>query len=216
MSTNTTAPAPATLAHLHHLLDAGQALAATYRGRMSNHLPMAQQALLELGVSAERLHAFTEAHEAGLEPCTAARPARVVLERDLGRVDSDAAWRAHFARRIAELGAPQALREALALLLPGAGAIAFHGLIRTAHGALAGHEGELASGLAHWASQFMPLADAGGSPMSLAEWAEALLQLPRPTYPAGSFIADRMQAWRLGHRWPDPVWRRAVERAIPF
>lgn len=22
-------------------------------------------------------------------------------------------------------------------------------------------------------------------------------------------------AWRLGRRWPDPAWRRAVERAIP-
>ena len=198
MLMKTAAAAPATLAQLHHLLDAGQAWAATYRGRMSNHLPMAQQALLELGVSADRLQAFTEAHEAGLEPNVSARPARIVIDRDLGRADSDAAWRAHFAARIAELGAADALREALALLLTGAGAIAFHGLIRTGHAVLAGHDGELAAGLAHWASQFMPLPAAEGSPLDLAEWLQALRQLQRPTYPAGSFIADRMQAWGAG------------------
>ena len=74
MLMKTAAPAPATIAQLHHLLDAGQALSATYRGRLSNHLPMAQQALLELGASADRLQAFTEGHEALLEPRSAARP----------------------------------------------------------------------------------------------------------------------------------------------
>jgi len=188
--------APASIAQLHHLLDAGQALSATYRGQMSNHLPMAQQALLELGASAARLQSFTEAGEAVLEPRIAARPARIAVERDLGRPDSDAAWRAHFAARIAELGSGDALREALALLLPGAGAIAFHGLIRTGHAVLAGHEGELAAGLAHWASHFMPLPTTDdGPPLELADWLPALMKLPRPAYPPGSFIADRMRAW---------------------
>ncbi|MEO6278997.1 questin oxidase family protein [Roseateles sp.] len=188
--------APASIAQLHHLLDAGQALSATYRGQMSNHLPMAQQALLELGASAARLQAFTEAGEAQLEPRVAARPARIVVERDLGRADSDATWRAHFAARIAELGSGGALREALALLLPGAGAIAFHGVLRTGHAVLAGHEGELAAGLAHWASHFMPLATADASPpLDLLDWLQALATLPRPAYPSGSFITGRMQAW---------------------
>lgn len=196
MLMKTATAAPATLAQLHHLLDAGQALSATYRGQMSNHLPMAQQALLELGASAARLQAFTEAGEVALEPRVAARPARIVVERDLGRADSDAAWRAHFAARIAELGSGTALREALALLLPGSGAIAFHGLIRTGHAVLAGHEGELAAGLAHWASHFMPLATTADGPLlHLAGWLQALTTLPRPVYPPGSFIADRMQTW---------------------
>ncbi|MFG6464560.1 questin oxidase family protein [Roseateles sp. DXS20W] len=186
---------PATLAQLHHLLDAGQAWSATYRGRMSNHLPMAQQALLELGASSGRLQAVTEAEEVHLEPRAPARPARIDAARDLGRPDSDAAWRAHFAGRIATLGSPAALREALALLLPGAGAIAFHGLIRTGHAVLAGHDGELAAGLAHWASHFMPLPTADEAPLTLADWLQALASLPRPAYPAGSFIADRMRAW---------------------
>ncbi|HEV6968336.1 MAG TPA: hypothetical protein VK305_23315, partial [Roseateles sp.] len=89
MLTTTAIPAPATLAQLHRLLDAGQALSSTYRGELSNHLPMAQQALLELGASAARLQAFTEAYESLLEPRAAARPARIGVERDLGRPDSD-------------------------------------------------------------------------------------------------------------------------------
>jgi Questin oxidase-like len=198
MLMKTATPAPATIAQLHHLLDAGQALSATYRGQMSNHLPMAQQALLELGASAARLQAWTEAHETVLDPRSCARPARITIERDLGRPDSDAAWRAHFSSRINEVGAPGALREGLSLLLPGAGAIAFHGLIRTGHAVLAGHDGELAAGLAHWASHFMPLPTKGdGPPLALVDWLQALSQLPRPAYPAGSMITGRMQAW--GH-----------------
>ncbi|MCE4557474.1 questin oxidase family protein [Roseateles cellulosilyticus] len=195
MSPETATFTPATPAQLHHLLDAGRAWSATYLERMSNHLPMAQQALLELGASTGRLQAFTEAEESHLEPQAVAWPARSDASRDLGRPDRDAAWRSHFAGRIADVGADAALREALAVLLPGAGAIAFHGLIRTGHAVLAGHDGELAAGLAHWASHFTPLAVADGAPLALAGWLQALRSLLRPAYPVGSFIADRMQAW---------------------
>ncbi|MBV8037381.1 questin oxidase family protein [Roseateles sp.] len=196
MLMKTAKPAPATLAQLHHLLDAGVALAPTYGGRLSNHLPMAQQALLELGASAERLQAWSEHHETQLEPRVAARPGRVLPARDLGRIDSEAAWHAHFAARISAVGAAAALGEALPLLLDGVGAIAFHGLIRTAHAVLAGHEGELAFGLAHWAAHFLPLpTTTDGPPLALADWLQALQQLPRPAYPAGSLISGRMEAW---------------------
>jgi hypothetical protein len=156
---------------------------------------MAQQALSEMGASAGRLQAFTAAESVHLEPQADARPARIDVTRDLGQPDRDAAWRAHFAARIANVGASAALREALALLLPGAGAIAFHGLIRTGHAVLAGHDGELAAGLAHWASHFMPPPVGEGAPLVLPDWLQALTTLPRPAYPAGSVIADRMQAW---------------------
>ncbi len=195
MPTKTATPAPATLAQLHHLLDAGQALSATYRGQMSNHLPMVQQALLQLGASAPRLQAWTERYETWLEPRGCAQSGRVDPARDLGRPGGDGAWRAHFAGRIAELGSSEALREALPLLLPGAGAIAFHGLIRTGHAVLAGHEGELAAGLAHWAAHFMPLPTMDGAPLEMADWLLALQSLPRPAGLPGGLIAGRMQAW---------------------
>lgn len=196
MLMKTMTPAPATLAQLHHLLDAGAALAPTYRGRLSNHLPMAQQALLELGASAARLQAWSEAYETQLEPRVAARPASVSIERDLGRPDSEVGWQAHFAARMASVGSAATLREALPMLLPGSGAIAFHGLIRVGHAVLAGHEGELVTGLAHWAAHCLPRPTTeDGPPLELADWLRALRQLPYPAYPAGSFITDRMQAW---------------------
>ena len=191
-----TARTPATLSQLHHLLDAGLALSATYRGALSSHLPMGQQALLELGASAERLQAWTERETSVLEPQTRARAARVDIARDLGRPDSDPAWRAHFAGLIAQRGPASALREALPMLLPGAGAAAFHGLIRTAHAVLAGHDGELAAGLAHWAACFLPLPAAGGATaLDLASGLDALARLPRPAGAAGGLIFERMRAW---------------------
>jgi hypothetical protein len=193
-----TSPAPviSTRAQLHRLLDAGLAYAATYRGALSNHLPMGQQALLELGASAERLQAWTELHETLLEPQVGGRPGPVDPVRDLGRPASDPAWRAHFEQRIAALGADGAVREALPALMPGVGGAAFHGLIRTAHALLAGHDRELAAGLAHWAALALPLhAAAGAEPLPLSEWLAALARLPQPEGARGGLIFQRMQAW---------------------
>jgi hypothetical protein len=190
------APLTSTRAQLHRLLDAGLAHSATYRGSLSNHLPMGQQALLELGASAERLQAWTEAHETLLEPQACGRPGPVDPVRDLGRPASDPAWRAHFERRIAALGAGEAVREALPALMPGVGGAAFHGLIRTAHAVLAGHDRELAAGLAHWAALSLPLrAAANAAPLSLPEWLAALATLPQPEGARGGLIFQRMRAW---------------------
>jgi hypothetical protein len=186
-------PTHADLATLHALLDAGVAYAPTYGGRLSNHLPMAQQALHDLGANAERMQAWTAAHATHLEPSSQALHAGAPV---LGEPDSEPAWRVHFTALIAARGDAEALRDGLPMLLPGVGAIAFHGLIRTAHAQLAGHPGELAAGLAHWAAHFMPLPDdADCPPLPLAAWLSGLASLPRPVYPAGSFITDRMAAW---------------------
>ena len=192
-----TSPAPAaTRAQLHRLLDAGLAYSATYRGSLSNHLPMGQQALLELGASAERLQAWTEAHETLLEPQAGGRPGPVDPARDLGRPASDAAWRAHFEQRIAALGAAEAVRDALPMLMPGVGGAAFHGLIRTAHAVLSGHDRELAAGLAHWAAMALPLpAAVDAQPGSLPAWLAALAGLQQPEGGRGGLIFQRMQAW---------------------
>lgn len=212
-NTATATATPATLTLLHELLDAGQAWSATYRGALSSHLPMALQALLEMGASAERLRAWSEGYETMLEPRGQARPARIVPGRDLGRPDSDASWRAHFAGRMAERGRDAALREALALLLPGVGAAAFHGLIRTGHAVLAGHDGELAAGLAHWAAHFLPMPASPAHPAHPARpalttplWLAALARLPRPGEPAAparGLIFERMRAWSAAPGFAD-------------
>lgn len=191
-----TATPPATLAQLHHLLDAGHAWSATFRGQLSNHLPMAQQALLELGAPAARLQAWTEHYETFLEPRRCAPATGPATPADLGRPEREAAWAAHFAASIATVGASVTLREALPLLLPHAGAIAFHGLIRTAHAVLAGHDGELAAGLAHWAAHALRLQTAdAAAPLALPDWLQALQALPRPRPVPTGLISARLQAW---------------------
>lgn len=196
MTSAPTFAAPATRAQLHRLLADGLALSATYRGALSSHLPMGQQALLELGASAERLQAWTEAETAHLEPQPGGRPARIDVGSDLGRPGSDPAWRAHFGAAIAAHGADATLHEALALLLPGAGAAAFHGLIRTAHAVLADHPGELAAGLAHWAAQWLPLpASASMAPLPMADWVAGLTRLVPSAPPPTGLIMARMRAW---------------------
>ena len=49
------------------------------------------------------------------------------------------------------------LGQVLPQLMPGVGAAAFHGLIRTASAVRCGHLGELADGLAYWASRHLRL-----------------------------------------------------------
>ncbi|HEV6964975.1 questin oxidase family protein, partial [Roseateles sp.] len=118
------------------------------------------------------------------------------------------AWRAHFAGRIAAVGPGEALREALPTLLPGAGAAAFHGLIRTAHAVLAGHEAELAAGLAHWAAHFMLMpAPVGDGDLIVADWVSALSALPRPTNLPGGLITGRMRAWAAAPGFADVAGR---------
>jgi len=144
---------------LKALLDDGARFAAEYRGGLSNHRPMALVALKRLGADDARLAAFADASAARLEP---APPAEAWPSGDAwaGRLGDSTAWPAYrslFAEWLAHDGAEVLLRQALPVLLPGIGAAAFHGLIRTAYAVQAAHAGELADGLAYWACRFLPL-----------------------------------------------------------
>lgn len=187
---------PDTSSALTQQLSAGLAWSPDYGTGLSSHLPMAQQALHELGASPERLLAWTQRHTAPLRLRQAAAPVREMRPGDLGRPDALEAWVAHYRAALAALGRDAVLREAMARLLPGVAAIAFHGAIRTAHAVLAEHDDELALALAHWASHWHPLpVSAGGEPLALPAWLDALLALPTPAYPSGSLISGRIAAW---------------------
>lgn len=190
--------APSTRDDLHRLLEAGLRWSGSYRERLSNHLPMVWQALHELGATRAQLQCWTETYGHLLEPVTALRQAGAAGYR-LGQPGSEAGWRAHFLARIEALGQRQALREALAQLMPGVGAVAFHGLIRTAHAAAAGHAGELAAALAHWAEHYEVLTEAVEShvaePPAWPAWLQALQALPAPAQQPRGLISDQLRAW---------------------
>ncbi len=193
-------PAPGADAALRALLDQAQALAPEYGGGLTLHLPMALQALHALGASVAQLQALFERHAAQLPRRGAAVAPRLDagwrLQR--GRFEAFEPLRAHFMAALAQQGRDATLRAALPALVDGVSGGAFHGVIRVAHAVQAGHDPELASGLAYWAVRHAPLAaPAPGHerlPLALPDWVGALQALPRGGLPERApLIAERIQ-----------------------
>lgn len=146
---------------LKQLLDVGANHGPEYGGGLTNHLPMALVALRALGASDARLRSFAKAYATRLH---SAPPLQVWRSGDPWtlRLGDHRAWPAYrhlFTRSIEEQGGASVLRTVLPTLLAGVGAAAFHGLIRSAYAVLSDHRGELADGLAYWASNHLPLGD---------------------------------------------------------
>lgn len=132
---------------------------AEYGQRLSNHLPMLLVALHRLGASDDRLAAASTsyAHKLQAMPPPQAWQAGDPWREPLGQPAAWPRYRDLFATWLQEEGAGETLRQALPALLPGCGAAAFHGLIRTAYAVDAAHRAELAHALAYWASRWLDL-----------------------------------------------------------
>lgn len=145
--------------NLKALLDQGAGHDAEYAGGLSNHLPMALRALQALGAGDDRLHAFAQSYAVRLSPAPAdeAWPAGDAWPSRFGERAAWPAYRSLFAQWIGWEGGDAVLSQALPVLMPGCGAAAFHGLIRTAYAMSSAHAGELADGLAYWACRYLDL-----------------------------------------------------------
>lgn len=146
---------------LRTLLDASADVAPTLRATasitgLSDHLPMTLVALHRLGASDDRLHAFAAQYAAQRQPASNIPESLhgVHWSAMLGHTACDATLRAHFGDAIRRLGRDIVLRAVLPRLLPGVATAGFHAAIRTAYGIDAAHDGEIARGLAYWASHF--------------------------------------------------------------
>ncbi|MEU8707162.1 questin oxidase family protein [Streptomyces sp. NPDC048565] len=181
-------------------------------GRLTNHAPMAVEALAARGqaaavhrwldVYASRLEEFPD----GVEPVTDAD-----WREALGDPRRAADWIGHFGRELAE----RPWREVLALwwprLLPGMYGGSTHPVIRVGHAVrtlLAGDVTEprlteLAHGLGYWAARHHPVT--GLVPVPGAESAEAALDAVEP-------VAERTGGFpaRLGGVRSLPVWATGV------
>lgn len=182
-------PAPADLADLHALLSQGQSYPPEYRDQLANHFPMALHALFELGASPQQLRAFERSYARRFEglACPGPAPAAAEWLPLRGQLAAYAPLRAYFEAALIREGRDALLRRVLPELMEaGLATAAFHGLIRTAHAAQAGHEPELASALAYWASRWeaLPAPHLFAEPlrMDLADWLAEL--------------AARAQGWR--------------------
>lgn len=170
---------------LRDLLDQGLAWHPEYAGGLSNHLPMALHALAALGADAGRLQRFHDQHVQRLH------------RRDAVPDDGFEARRAEVSAELARSGRDAVLRRRLPALVPGIAAAAFHGAIRTAHAVAAGHDGELAVGLAYWDHRRMPLVTALHAPgdLPLQDWLNALDDLQPTDAVETRMITRRMRLW---------------------
>lgn len=142
-----------------------------YHGGLSNHGPMASEALVRLG-RPEAVVPWVETYRRSLmdHPQAGASIGRNDWREALGDYRRAGDWSAFFLARLDEGPWESVLSHWCGNLAPGLAAAAFHGLIRTAHAArsLAGRDlparrVELAEGLAYWAARYERLPEAEGS-----------------------------------------------------
>lgn len=188
-----------------------------YAGGLANHGPMAAEALVSMGRAADA-PAWARGYRRRLDARPA--PARRLEPADwrgaLGDFSRVADWAALFERELAARPWRDALETWTSRLAPGLAGVAFHGLIRAAHGAraLAARENalrrqELAQGLAYWAARYLELpGPVSGGTLPIARAIESIPVLPdderttglitpsvaraaaRPGFQAASVLAD--------------------------
>lgn len=187
-------------------LDRLRGTGAEFDGFLSNHGPMAADAMIRLG-GGDRVERWVEHYRVQLDP--APMPGDSVTSENwplnLGRIDRLGDWDSYFRRLLDHEHWQVVLAAWWPRLLPGAAAGATHGLIRTAHAVRNLAESadpdpllvdELRAGLAYWAARHQPLP---GNPslegrLMLAEAVARLPRLDRTVASDGAGIAGRLQS----------------------
>ena len=171
-----------------------------FGGGLSNHGPMAAEALVRLG-RADDVEPWLDGYIKRLDE--APRPAgRITDWREaLGHLDRVAEWELYFRDQLADAPWRDVLARWWPRLLPGLAAAATHGVIRTSHAArglaaaeTAEREAELARGLAYWAASYLELP---GDPRTGGELdlAAAVSGLPAASgEPAPGLITQALKA----------------------
>jgi hypothetical protein len=188
------------------LLDNSLAFDAEYSNNLSNHLPMLLGALQQLGATAPQLQAAFDRYSQHLQPMPAQEdwvlgdPWRL----QFGQPRAWPRYRHLFALWLEDEGAGEVLRQTLPALLPGCGAAAFHGLIRTAYAVQSAHRAELAHALAYWACRWLDVglpadaqdhesaADFGGNAALPGPLLARASALPGVATCASNLIVERM------------------------
>jgi Questin oxidase-like len=171
-----------------------------FGGGLSNHGPMAAEALVRLG-RADDVESWLDGYIGRLEE--APRPAQRITDwrEALGQPGRVADWEMFFRDRLAGQPWQEVLAAWWPRLLPGVAAAATHGIIRTSHAArglatteTAERTAELAKGLAYWAATYLELpgtAPAGGQ----LDLPAALSKLPAASTEAASgMITEDLKA----------------------
>lgn len=163
---------------LGDILADARAESVEYPDFLANHAPMIVVALHRLGASEGRLRDYLTRYRIahGLVPPP---PPVAAFERDtwrlaLGDRHREADYRAFFS--IKETASPS-LGDTLALLGPGVGASALHGLMRLAYGLMRRDRSEIGAGLGAWAATYLAMPPAAGTPPITDDPAEVLARV---------------------------------------
>ncbi|MFB6548570.1 questin oxidase family protein [Streptomyces sp. NPDC056405] len=181
-------------------------------GRLTNHAPMAVEALAAHG-QAGSVHRWLDLYAPKLEefPSVVERVTAANWRSALGDTRRAADWIGYFGREIAERPWRDVLTEWWPRLLPGLYGGSTHPVIRVGHAVrtLLADDGteprltELSHGLGYWAARYHPVADL--VPLPGADSAAAALEAVTPIAARdGGFPA------RLGRVTGLPVWAAAV------
>ena len=175
-----------------------------FRGGLSNHGPMAAEALVRLG-RADAVEHWLDGYLKRLEeaPRPSDRVTDATWREALGQFHRVADWEAYLRIQLAEEPWRDVLARWWPRLLPGVAAAATHGIIRTAHAARslasAGAAGdaerraELARALAYWAASYVEL-PGGAHPGGALDVAAAIRALPVLDEPEpGGLITVRLK-----------------------
>lgn len=185
-----------------------------FRGWLSNHGPMAADALVRLG-GAEHVHPWLDAYSARLED---ALPKWSPVPKDewrqsLGDDRLLPGWVALMEQELTERPWQQVLELWWPRLLPGVLASATHGVIRTGHAvrALREHDNdvrrvELAHALGYWAARWQPVPQAHtpatAAGLSALSPEQALATVPAVDTDPEDGIRTRLPALDRCHGWP--------------
>jgi Questin oxidase-like len=183
-----------------------------FGGGLSNHGPMAAEALVRLG-RADAVPHWLDGYLPRLDdaPRASDRITDVTWPQALGRLNRVADWEAYFRAQLAEERWHDVLARWWSRLLPGVAAAATHGVIRTSHAArslalaeaagaqAAERRDELARGLAYWAASYLELPGAEppgtGPAAGHLELTAAVRALPVLADPVGGdMITARLKA----------------------
>ncbi|MFG3117342.1 questin oxidase family protein [Streptomyces sp. NPDC048197] len=158
-----------------------------FKGFLSNHGPMAIEAMVRNG-QARTVHRWLDTYEHKLEdvPVAKAPLTDANWQQALGETDRVTDWTAYFTERVAERPWRDVLAEWWPRLLPGIAGAATHPVIRLGHavrtllteGESAPRLAEFAHALGYWAARHLPLPTAV-HPTGRATPAEALAAVPR-------------------------------------
>ncbi len=166
-----------------------------FGGGLSNHAPMAAEALVRLG-RPDAVRPWLDEYLRRLDeaPLPAARISTQTWRDALGDRRRVADWEVYFRAELDSLAWQDVLARWWPRLLPGVAAAATHGVIRTSHAArsLAAaptpeRAGELARGLAYWAASYLELPGIPGTAGTL-DLTTAVSALPVASAPPATWL----------------------------